>query len=175
MSATEVGILKLLVPTASRSATRLVLKFLSTDLIEESTNSTYGQILTNLTDIATFAGGILVPKEFIYPTVPLSNGSVSGYGYYSGNPTTLVQDAHNANLEVFVYGFANDIYPSSYNNSFDPVLESLNYVGDSFTVDGIVSDFPSTVAEAICEYTLCHIERNVSCAVVFVLLSILAI
>uniref|UniRef100_A0A7I4D1P1 glycerophosphodiester phosphodiesterase n=1 Tax=Physcomitrium patens TaxID=3218 RepID=A0A7I4D1P1_PHYPA len=149
LSATEVGILKLLVPTASRSATRLVLKFLSTDLIEESTNSTYGQILTNLTDIATFAGGILVPKEFIYPTVPLSNGSVSGYGYYSGNPTTLVQDAHNANLEVFVYGFANDIYPSSYNNSFDPVLESLNYVGDSFTVDGIVSDFPSTVAEAI--------------------------
>jgi hypothetical protein len=55
LSATEVGILKLLLPTASNSSTNLVLKFLEKTTVEESTNTTYGAILTNLADIALYA------------------------------------------------------------------------------------------------------------------------
>lgn len=63
--------------------------------------------------------------------------------------TSLVQDAHAAKLSVFVYDFANDNYPSSYNYSYDSVREYLGYLGDNFTVDGFVTDFPTTAAEAI--------------------------
>lgn len=110
-------------------------------MVEESTNVTYGQIMSNLTYIASFAQGILVPKELVYSVDPSTE--------YLKPATTLVQDAHAANLSVFVYGFANDNYPSSYNYSYDSVREYLGYMGDNFTVDGFVTDFPTTAAEAI--------------------------
>lgn len=153
MSATEVGILKLLKPTASRTGTALVLKFLETNRVEESTNTTYGAILKNLTDVATYASAILVPKSYIYTQVQTSaTNSSKSFGYYVSGATTLVQDAHRARLEVFVYGFANDLFPSSYNSSFDPVLDAVSYIGNSFQIDGFLTDFPTTTAEAISEF-----------------------
>jgi glycerophosphoryl diester phosphodiesterase len=152
LSATEVGILKLLLPTASNSSTNLVLKFLEKTTVEESTNTTYGAILTNLADIALYADGILVPKDYIYTPRVTAATNGSEYGYYVDGASTLVQDAHKAGLEVFVYDFANDAFPSSYNYSFDPVLDALSYIGNSFQIDGYLSDFPTTAAEAISEF-----------------------
>ena len=143
LSATEVNILRLLAPTAAKTQTALIFKVLGLDMVEESTNATYGHIMSNLTYIATFAHGILVPKELVY--------SVDNSTEYLRPATTLVQDAHAANLTVFVYGFANDNYPSSYNYSYDSVREYLGYMGDNFTVDGFLTDFPTTAAEAIRE------------------------
>ncbi|KAG0561173.1 hypothetical protein KC19_9G042500 [Ceratodon purpureus] len=149
VSATEVGILKLLQLTATRTQTYLVLKFLDKTAVEESTNTTYGAILSNLADVATYASGILVPKSYIYATrvTPATTGSE--FGYFVDGASTLVQEAHKANLEVFVYGFANDVFPSSYNYSFDPVFDSLSYIGNSFQIDGFLTDFPNTASEAI--------------------------
>lgn len=170
MSATEVGILKLLAPTASRTFTNLCLKISGVDVVEESTNTTYGQILANLTDIATYAQGILVPRELIYPRIYPYNDST--YGYYTQPATTFVQDAHKAKLEVFVYDFANDNFPSSYNYSFDPVREVVSYIGDTFTVDGVLSDFPTTVAEAISEFLNCCTCVLRTCFLLFEFLNI---
>ena len=152
LSATEVGILKLLQPTATKAQTSLVLKFLDSNTVEESTNTTYGQILQNLTDIAVYASGILVPKNYIYNEYETSAINGSQYGYYVSPANTLVQDAHKANLQVFVYDFANDAFPSAYNYSFDSVLDALSYIGDSFQIDGFLTDFPTTSSEAISEF-----------------------
>lgn len=160
MSATEVGILKLLAPTAVRTRTYLCLKVGGMDDIEESTNATYGTILSNLTDIATYAQGILVPRELVYPRINAYNDST--LGYYTGPASNFVQQAHSANLEVYVYGFANDNFPSSYNYSFDPVLEVVNYVGNTFQVDGVLTDFPTTASEAINCYLDGYVDAPVS-------------
>lgn len=152
LSATEVGILKLLQPTATRTRTYLVFKFLEKNTVEESTNTTYGTILNNLADIATYADGILVPKSYIFAERQTSATNSAEFGYYVDGASTLVQDAHRAHLEIFVYEFANDDFPSSYNYSFDPVLDALSYIGDSFQIDGFLTDFPTTASEAISEF-----------------------
>ncbi|XP_024364642.1 glycerophosphodiester phosphodiesterase GDPDL7 isoform X2 [Physcomitrium patens] len=133
LSVTNSSILKLIAPT---NGTRLVLKLLDYDGLVDP-------LFQNLTDIATYAQGVLVPNSYVIPK------NFTGYGVYEGQATTAVQDAHKAGLEIFVYGFANDRQPYIYNYSKDPVLEVLSYVGDSFTADGIVTDFPNTAATAI--------------------------
>ncbi|KAK1293913.1 putative glycerophosphoryl diester phosphodiesterase 2 [Acorus calamus] len=61
----------------------------------------------------------------------------------------LVADAHVQGLEVFVYGFANDV-SDSYNYSYDRTIEYLQFVDNSeFSIDGVLSDFPSTASESI--------------------------
>jgi glycerophosphoryl diester phosphodiesterase len=142
LSATEVGILKLIGPTAKTSGTTLILKILQPTDVEQSTNTTYGTLLQNLTDIRTYASGILVPKTLIWP--------IDNTTLYLQVHTSLVQDAHKAQLSVYAYDFANDQYPNSYNYSFDPIAEYLAYVGQpDFSVDGVLTDFPSTASEAI--------------------------
>ena len=62
----------------------------------------------------------------------------------------LVQDAHSAGLEIFAANFANDEFGMSYNNSYDPVKEYLQFVDNGdFAVDGVLTDFPITTSEAI--------------------------
>ncbi|RWV88039.1 hypothetical protein BHE74_00045436 [Ensete ventricosum] len=52
-------------------------------------------------------------------------------------------------LEVYAYDFANDA-PASYNYSFDPTVEYLQFIDNSnFSVDGVLTDFPSTASEAV--------------------------
>lgn len=122
--------------------TKLILQFLGPDQVEPTTNQKYSSILQNLTTVKSFASGILIPKEYIWP--------VSSSGYLR-NPTTLVADAHMQGLEVYASGFSNDI-PTSYNYSYDPTNEYIQYVDNSqFSVDGVLTDFPPTASEAIGE------------------------
>ena len=63
--------------------------------------------------------------------------------------TTLVKDAHALGLEVYAFKFAND-FISSYNYSYDPSAEYLQLIDNSdFSVDGVLTDFPSTASAAI--------------------------
>lgn len=138
ISSPEVTFLKSLKGRISPK-TKLVFRFLKQDEIEPSTNQTYDSLLKNLTFIKTFASGILVPKYYIWPEVNL----------YLQPHTSLVLDAHKEKLEVFASEFMND-YPISFNYSYDPVTEYLNFVDNGdFSVDGVLSDFPITPSEAI--------------------------
>lgn len=65
--------------------------------------------------------------------------------------TTLVSDAHKQGLQVYAAGFANDNI-ASYNYSFDPVAEYLQFIDNSqFSVDGVLTDFPSTASASVGE------------------------
>ncbi|BAF09189.1 Os02g0588500 [Oryza sativa Japonica Group] len=120
--------------------TKLVFRLLNELAVEPSTNQTYGSMLKNLTFIKTFASGILVPKNYIWP-VTQDN--------YLQPSTSVVGDAHKAGLEVYAADFAND-FLLSYNYSYDPLTEYLNFIDNgAFSVDGVLTDFPITPSEAI--------------------------
>nr|XP_048333367.1 glycerophosphodiester phosphodiesterase GDPDL3-like isoform X2 [Ziziphus jujuba var. spinosa] len=147
ISSPEVGFLRSIKGRISPK-TKLVFRFLTQDEIEPSTNQTYGSLLKNLTFIKTFASGILVPKFYIWPEVNL----------YLEPQTSLVSDAHKEKLEVFASEFMND-YPLSYNYSYDPIAEYLNFIETGgFSVDGVLSDFPITPSEAIDCFA--HLGKN---------------
>ncbi|ONK79062.1 uncharacterized protein A4U43_C01F2510 [Asparagus officinalis] len=148
VSSPEVGFLTGIGSRFNGSKTKLVFRFLEEDIIEPSTNQTYGSLLQNLTFIKTFASGILIPKNYIWPTSDL----------YLQPHTSIVLDAHKEGLEVFASEFAND-GNISYNYSYDPVLEYLNFVDNGiFSVDGVLTDFPATASEAIGCFS--HVKRN---------------
>ncbi|KAK9698015.1 hypothetical protein RND81_08G076800 [Saponaria officinalis] len=139
ISSPEIGFLKSIVAKAGRR-TKLVFRFLEPEAIEPTTNQTYGEILKNLGAVKLFASGILVPKTYIWPV---------NKDLYLLPPTTLVTDAHKLGLEVYASGFANDM-PGSYNYSYDPSAEYLQFIDNGqFSVDGVLTDFPSTASEAI--------------------------
>jgi len=120
--------------------TKLIFRFLGQDEFEPTLNQTYGSLLSNLTFIKTFASGILVPKNYIWPV---------DASLYLQPYTSVVFDAHKEGLEVFASDFSNDI-PFAYNYSFDPVAEYLSFIDNGkFSVDGLISDFPITPSEAI--------------------------
>lgn len=124
--------------------TKLILRFRNADAVEPTTKQTYGTILKDLAAIKPYASGILVPKEYIWPV---------SKDQYLQAPTTLVTDAHREGLEVYASGFANDM-PGSYNYSYDPTAEYLQFIDNSqFSVDGVLTDFPPTASEAIGEAT----------------------
>lgn len=140
ISSPEIGFLKDIGGSLKGSKTKLIFRFLQKDSVEPSTNSTYDSILKDLSAVKSFASGIVVPKDYIWP--------VDAHMYLD-SPTTLVKDAHELGLEIYASGFANDA-PASYNYSYDPVSEYLNFVDDAdFSVDGVITDFPSTASEAI--------------------------
>lgn len=123
----------------SATKTKLIFHFLKQDETEPSSNQTYGSLLGNLTLIKTFAAGILVPKTYIWPV---------DSSLYLQPHTSLVTDAHKIGLEVYAADFANDNL-LSYNYSYNPVSEYVNYVDNGdFSVDGVLSDFPITPSEA---------------------------
>ncbi|KAL3612156.1 hypothetical protein D5086_003176 [Populus alba] len=140
LSSPEVGFLRSIVKRFNLNITKLVFRFLEPNVIEPSTNETYGSLSNNFTFIKTFASGILIPKSYIWP-LDASN--------YLQPHTSIVSDAHKAGLEVFVSDFYNDV-PLSYNYSYDPVTEYLNFVDYvDFSVDGVLSDFPVTPSATI--------------------------
>ncbi|KAF8687844.1 hypothetical protein HU200_042786 [Digitaria exilis] len=89
---------------------------------------------------------IFLPQEFSSPRLsfwPLNKDQ------YLQPATNLVKDAHALGLEVYAYKFANDVI-SSYNYSYDPSAEYLQFIDNSdFSVDGVLTDFPSTASAAI--------------------------
>ncbi|KAK8295292.1 hypothetical protein V6Z12_D05G055000 [Gossypium hirsutum] len=141
LSCTEIGFLKKMAKKVTND-TRLIFTFLGPDAIEPTEKKKYSDILKDLKAVRAFASGILVPKEYIWPLN--ANG-------YLAQRTTLVADAHKFDLEVFAAAFANDI-PGSYNYSYDPVAEYLQFINDpNNMVDGFVTDFSQTAANAIGE------------------------
>lgn len=140
MSSPEVGFLKGLGGKLVKSNVKLIFRLLDEQLVEPSTKQTYGAILKDLKSVKAFASGILVPKTFIWPV---------NKNQYLQPATSLVKDAHALGLEVYASGFANDVF-SSYNYSYDPSAEYLQFIDNSdFSVDGVLTDFPSTASAAI--------------------------
>lgn len=140
ISSPEVAFLRGVSQRFKATKTKLIFRFLEKEETDPSTNQTYGSLLNNLTFIKTFASGILVPKGYIWPVNKNS---------YLESSTLVVQNAHKEGLEVFGSDFINDI-PFSYNYSYDPIAEVLNFIdNDAFSVDGVLSDFPITPSAAI--------------------------
>lgn len=160
LSSAEIGFLKNMKGKVNTARTKLIFQALTADEIEPTTNKTYSELLKDLASIKSFATGILVPKEYIWP-VKADN--------YLGAPTTLVSDAHKKGLKVYASGFANDFF-ASYNYSYDPISEYLQFVDNSkFSVDGVLTDFCPTASEAIGEIFLhacflyCVVHHNIVC------------
>ncbi|KAI4294939.1 hypothetical protein MLD38_040775 [Melastoma candidum] len=140
ISSPEISFLRGISAKLVKRETKLVFRFLLKDEVEPTTNHTYGSLLKNMTFIREFASGILVPKNYIWPD--------DGSGYLLPH-TSLVSDAHKNGLAVYAADFVNDGH-LSYNYSYDPVVEYLQYVDNGeFSVDGVVSDFPITPSAAI--------------------------
>ncbi|XP_027340009.1 glycerophosphodiester phosphodiesterase GDPDL3-like [Abrus precatorius] len=151
ISSPEAGFLRSIRAHFNPRTTKLVFRFLGLDEVDPSTHKTYGSLSKNLTFIKTYASGIIVPKGYIWPVDP---------SFYLLPHTSLVSDAHKVGLEVFASDFANDI-PISFNYSYDPVAEYLNFIDNgNFSVDGVLSDFPLTSSEAI--NCFAHIGANAS-------------
>ncbi|XP_076895493.1 glycerophosphodiester phosphodiesterase GDPDL3-like [Bidens hawaiensis] len=149
ISSPEVNFLRSIVTRFKSSNTKLVFRFLGQNETEQSTNQTYGSLLTNLALIKSFASGILVPKSYIWPV---------DKDLYLQPSTSLVLDAHKAGLEVFASDFMNDV-SFAYNYSYDPVSEYLSFVDNGiFSVDGVLSDNPVTPSLAF--DCLSHLGRN---------------
>ncbi|XP_073052256.1 glycerophosphodiester phosphodiesterase GDPDL6-like isoform X2 [Primulina eburnea] len=140
ISSPEIGFLKSIGPKLGKVQTKIIFEFLAEDVQEPTTKETYGSLVNKLSTIKSFASGILVPKEYIWP---MDKARVLQPA------TNLVQDAHKQGLEVYASGFANDNY-LSYNYSYDPTREYLQFIENSqFSIDGFLTDFPSTTSEAI--------------------------
>lgn len=137
VSSSDIGFLRG-ISGKSNKATKVIFQLLNAMDIEPLTKQPYGALVKDLVNIKSFASGIMVPKEYIWPVKP---------DKYLGLPTTLVADAHKLGLEVYASGFAND-YFSSYNYNYDPTAEYLQFL-DKDTVDGVVTDFPATASNAI--------------------------
>ncbi|MQL84075.1 hypothetical protein Taro_016571 [Colocasia esculenta] len=141
VSSPEVSFLRGLAARFSRSKTQLVFRFLEADATEPSMNQTYDSLLKNLTFIKTFASGILVPRNYIWPV----NASL----YLQQPNTSVVLGAHKAGLKVFAADFANDNI-LAYDYNYNPISEYLHFVDNNdFSVDGILTDSPVTASEAI--------------------------
>ncbi|XP_054789848.1 glycerophosphodiester phosphodiesterase GDPDL7-like, partial [Prosopis cineraria] len=139
VSSPEISFLKSIHGRVNKAITKVIFQFLDANEVEPSTNQIYSSIAKDLATVKLFASGIMVPKEYIWPIKP---------DRYLGPPTTLVADAHKLGLEVYASGFAND-FIASYNYTYDPAVEYLQFLDNSASVDGFVTDFPPTASAAI--------------------------
>ncbi|XP_057767859.1 glycerophosphodiester phosphodiesterase GDPDL6-like isoform X2 [Salvia miltiorrhiza] len=140
LSSPEIGFLKSMGSKLDKSKTKFIFTFLEPDEVEPTTQKSYGSLIKDLGAIKSFASGIVVPKEYIWPVDKAKRLQPA---------TSLVQDAHKAGLSVYASSFANDRL-WSYNFSYDPVLEYIQFTENpEFSVDGVLSEFPSTASEAI--------------------------
>jgi len=105
LSSAEIGFLKNMNGKVNTARTKLVFQALGADEIEPTTNKTYSKLLQDLASIKSFATGILVPKEYIWPVQP---------DMYLGAPTTLVSDAHKQGLEVYASTIAMILHLSTF-------------------------------------------------------------
>ncbi|KAL5101583.1 hypothetical protein RYX36_005910, partial [Vicia faba] len=138
ISSPEIGFLTS-VNEKVRKKTKFVFQFLNASDVEPTTMQPYGTIVKDLAAIKSYASGIIVPKEYIWPVKPDN---------YLRPLTTLVSDAHKQGLEVYASSFANDFFSSYYYN-YDPTAEYLQFIAKDECVDGLVTDFPSTASNSI--------------------------
>jgi glycerophosphoryl diester phosphodiesterase len=126
------------------------------DFVVSGDNRTYTDLSTptGLAEIATYAAGIGPNKQRIVPLQTVDNnndgnpddlngdGQISDGDRLTGNPTTLIADAHAAGLLVHLYTLRNESFflPASYGG--DPINEYKQLI--ELGVDGFFTDFPGT-------------------------------
>ncbi|KAK8471194.1 hypothetical protein PHAVU_003G158000 [Phaseolus vulgaris] len=145
VSSSDMGFLKSISGKSSK-ATKVVFQLLNAKDVEPSTKKPYEIVVKDFAMIKSFASGIMVPKDYIWPIKA---------DKYLGLPTTVVSDAHRSGLEVYASGFANDFF-ASYSYNYDPTAEYLQFFDKGDSVDGVVTDFPSTASNAI----VCFAHNN---------------
>ncbi|KAJ1436931.1 PLC-like phosphodiesterase, TIM beta/alpha-barrel domain superfamily [Sesbania bispinosa] len=145
VSSPEIGFLKSINGKVKKE-TKVIFKLLSAKDVEPTTKQPYDTIVKDLAAIKSYASGIMVPKEYIWPVKS---------DKYLGNSTTLVSDAHKLGLEVYASGFANDFF-LSYSYNYDPTTEYLQFIEKGESVDGVVTDFAPTASNAIA----CFAQNN---------------
>ena len=121
ISSPEIGFLKIIGGKLKKSKKKLIFRCLEAEAFEPTTKEKYGSLLGNLSMIKSFASGILVPKEYIWPVTK---------DLYLQPATTLVADAHKQGLEVYASGFAND-GTLIHNYTYDPTAEDLQFADNS--------------------------------------------
>ncbi len=126
------------------------------DFTVSGDSRTYGDLATptGLDFVNDYAAGIGPNKRLIVPAQTVDrngdgqpddlngDGTISDADRVLGNPTTLVQDAHNAGLLVHIYTLRNEgvFLAADYNG--DPVQEYKQFI--KLGVDGFFTDFPGT-------------------------------
>jgi glycerophosphoryl diester phosphodiesterase len=109
------------------------------DFVVAGDRRTYGDMMTTagLVEIATYAQGIGPFKRSIVPQGP-DKALLA--------PTSLVADAHKANLVVHPYTFRDEPEFLAADYALDPVREYLQFF--ALGVDGVFSDFGDTAVRA---------------------------
>jgi glycerophosphoryl diester phosphodiesterase len=109
------------------------------DFVLAGDHRTYGDLMTaaGLAEIATYAQGIGPYKRSIVPQGP-DKALLA--------PTSLVADAHKANLVVHPYTFRDEPEFLAPDYALDPVREYLQFF--ALGVDAVFSDFGDTAARA---------------------------
>lgn len=133
------------------------------DFVLSGDSRTYGDLATpeGLAEIATYADGIGPWKRLIIPAEPVDfngdgqpddlNGDniISDADYLLQDPTSLIEDAHEAGLVVHAYTFRNEdrYLAPEYNGNPEAEYEQFFSLG----LDGLFTDFPGTGYEVASE------------------------
>jgi len=126
------------------------------DFVVSGDPRTYGDLAKpeELEKVNDYAAGIGPNKRLIVPaqTVDLNgdgqaddlngDGTISDADRVLGTPTSLVKDAHAANLLVHPYTFRNEDFFLSADYNSDPTQEYKQFI--ELGVDGFFTDFPGT-------------------------------
>jgi glycerophosphoryl diester phosphodiesterase len=121
------------------------------DLVAAGTPRTYGELASpaGLAEIATYADGVGPEKGYVIPRN--ADGTL-------GEPTTFVDDAHDAGLLVHAYTFRaeNFFLPTDYRSGSDPAAYG-DYAGEvtaflAAGLDGLFADHPDQAVAARDEF-----------------------
>lgn len=119
------------------------------DFVMSGDRRTYADLRTpeGLKEIATYATGIGPWKRMIFPAKVESdntNRNLKDSDLTTLSPTTLVQDAHAAGLQVHPYTFRNEAHFLAADYEGTPEREYDQFL--QLGVDGFFTDFPGTGA-----------------------------
>jgi glycerophosphoryl diester phosphodiesterase len=126
------------------------------DFVVSEDSRTYGDLATpeGLAEVATYASGIGPSKRLIIPAQTVDedgngepddldgDGTITDADRVLGEPTSLIDDAHEAGLLVHPYTFRDDsvFLASDYNGNPQLEYEQIIRLG----ADGYFTDFPAT-------------------------------
>ncbi|KAG6387468.1 hypothetical protein SASPL_152658 [Salvia splendens] len=104
------------------------LVYLIKDDVSDILNST-------ISEIKKFASSVVLTKESVYPTDK----------FFLSHDTTIVSKLQGFGLSVYVQLFQNEFLSQPWDFLSDPYLEVNSHVG-YYSVNGVITDFPATVA-----------------------------
>jgi glycerophosphoryl diester phosphodiesterase len=122
---------------------------------------TYADLMKpdGLTMVAKYAVGIGPDKRSIVPANTVDNnndgkpddingdGQISDADKVTGTPTSLIQDAHKAGLQVHLYTIRDDAFFLAASYDSDPSKEYKQFI--DLGVDAFFTDFPNTGAQIV--------------------------